>query len=325
MCNAPRCPRGCYFGCNDLIVSEQLYCNSKTEKLWSFAETCGSVSTCRTKKGFSVCPPSCNECGTLGAMCTWRRPGYELLPVLVLLCGIATSSTFLRCPYWSTKTHRFSGVGRASLSGLEDRHSFLISTACSSRRSKALSRLSNVCAPQVRIFERDQDGARGCYTSHLSVYKEALQKGLSWAMILEDNLMLTQEPLEVQNSLAGLLEWLSTSPARGTQWSIVHLSLVHSAASLRLRSPQDLPYGQLVKVERTAPDWYGPVQIKRPPGLGTTAYLVSRDAMQAILDYDSRRGYVAPIDDVLAEACFNLGCLMLFAFSDQWCSQTRHE
>lgn len=234
-------------------------------------------------------------------MCTWRRPGYELLPVLVLLCGIATSSTFLRCPYWSTKTHRFSGVGRASLSGLEDRHSFLISTACSSRRSKALSRLSNVCAPQVRIFERDQDGARGCYTSHLSVYKEALQKGLSWAMILEDNLMLTQEPLEVQNSLAGLLEWLSTSPARGTQWSIVHLSLVHSAASLRLRSPQDLPYGQLVKVERTAPDWYGPVQIKRLPGLGTTAYLVSRDAMQAILDYDSRRGYVAPIDDVLAD------------------------
>ena len=218
---------------------------------------------------------------------------------------IGWTDCFLGLPYRSAiKSGKSSCLERASLPASEDPQTFLISTTCSARRSKALSSLSAVCAPQVRIFKRDdENGARGCYTSHLSIYKEAVEKGLPWALVMEDNLMLALEPSEVQLSIAGLMKWVS---AKKTQWSVLHLSLVHSAASLRLRPcpSTDLPHGQLLKVERTAPDWYGPVQISRAPGLGTTAYFISREAIEAMLKYDLQRGYVAPIDDVLAEPCY---------------------
>ena len=188
---------------------------------------------------------------------------------------------------------------------------FLISTTCSvQRRSDAVANLSKVCKPQIRIFERDENGARGCYFSHLSIYEEALEKGLPWALILEDNLILTQPAEQVRESMAEMISWVSqrteTSETRetgSTNWSVLHLSLVHSAASLRLRPVG--PNVKILKVERTAPDWYGPVSIERAPGLGTTAYIISREAMQKILDLEKALGFRMPIDDLLAEPrCF---------------------
>eukprot|EP00929_Paragymnodinium_shiwhaense_P058916 TRINITY_DN29501_c0_g1_i1.p2 TRINITY_DN29501_c0_g1~~TRINITY_DN29501_c0_g1_i1.p2 ORF type:complete len:219 (+),score=28.64 TRINITY_DN29501_c0_g1_i1:471-1127(+) len=86
-------------------------------------------------------------------------------------------------------------------------------------------------------------------------------------------------------------------------WDILHLALVHSAASLRLlaRPPAEASVGGAVhQVERTAPDWYGPVPIEKAPGLGTTAYLISRRAMEALVRQDDEGGYTGvPIDDVL--------------------------
>lgn len=186
-------------------------------------------------------------------------------------------------------------------------HAFLISTSCSEqRRFDALATLSKVCTPQVRIFERDENGARGCYFSHLSIYREALQKDLPWALILEDNLILTQPVEQVCELIAGMVQWASNS----SNWSVLHLSLVHSAASLRLRPVEiqgEVSAASVVKVERTAPDWYGPVSIERAPGLGTTAYIISDRAMQQMLDLDSSDSSDSsdsdfrPIDDLLAE------------------------
>ena len=42
-------------------------------------------------------------------------------------------------------------------------------------------------------------------------------------------------------------------------------------------TPGKPPQG-LVRVERTSPDWYGPVFIEQPPGLGTTGYIICRQA-----------------------------------------------
>lgn len=190
-------------------------------------------------------------------------------------------------------------------------HAFLISTSCSEqRRFDVLATLSKVCTPQVRIFERDENGARGCYFSHLSIYREALQRNLPWALILEDNLILTQPVEQVCELIAGTVQWASNS----SNWNVLHLSLVHSAASLRLRPVeiQDEVSAKVsvdvVKVERTAPDWYGPVSIERAPGLGTTAYIISDRAMQKMLDLDSSDSdsdFGLPIDDLLAETKFN--------------------
>lgn len=180
-------------------------------------------------------------------------------------------------------------------------HAFLISTSCSEqRRFDALATLSKVCTPQVRIFERDENGARGCYFSHLSIYREALQKDLPWALILEDNLILTQSVEQVCELIARTVQWASNS----SNWNVLHLSLVHSAASLRLRPVEiqgESAKLSVVKVERTAPDWYGPVSIERAPGLGTTAYIISDRAMQQMLDLSSDSDFGLPIDDLLAE------------------------
>ncbi len=192
---------------------------------------------------------------------------------------------------------------------------FLITTSCSTlRRRNALAALSEVCEPQVRIFERDENGARGCYFSHLSIYKEALEKNLPWALILEDNLILAQNPASstgVGESIIGIVDWMSQSKNKEiSDWSVLHLSLVHSAASLRLKPVED-GTKTILKVERTAPDWYGPVNIMRAPGLGTTAYIITRKGMQEMLQLDQGfESFERPIDDLLADAglCSKINC-----------------
>lgn len=219
-------------------------------------------------------------------------------------------SCFTVGPRTSTKVGNRHVQARASpssskiLSNFSD-FAFLITTSCAStRRHNALAALSEVCEPQVRIFERDENGARGCYFSHLSIYKEALEKKLPWALILEDNLILAQNPASstgVGESILGIVDRMSQSKNKEiSDWSVLHLSLVHSAASLRLKPVDGTK--TILKVERTAPDWYGPVNIMRAPGLGTTAYIITRKGMQEMLRLDQGfESFERPIDDLLAE------------------------
>eukprot|EP00438_Fugacium_kawagutii_P019679 Skav225743 [mRNA] locus=scaffold28:65594:65977:- [translate_table: standard] len=116
---------------------------------------------------------------------------------------------------------------------------------------------------------------------------------MPWVLILEDNLVLAQPVERVRESISEIVRWVTRSSR--PKWSVVHLSLVHSAASLRLRRVEE----NVVRVERTAPDWYGPVSIKKAPGLGTTAYIISREAMEKVLRLKS--DFEMPIDDLLTE------------------------
>ncbi|CAJ1337729.1 unnamed protein product [Effrenium voratum] len=170
---------------------------------------------------------------------------------------------------------------------------FLISTACATeRRSSALEQLATLQRrPQLRTFQRDAElGARGCYSSHLAVYREALESQLPFAMIFEDNLQVTVDQAEARDLLAKAEDFcLEEQP------QVLHLSLVHSAASLRLTRHKGL-----VRGERTSPDGYGPVFIERPPGLGTTGYVICRQAMERLVELDRVQGYQQPIDELLA-------------------------
>ena len=220
---------------------------------------------------------------------------------LSALCAYAWAWT-----YAATASERGLSVARAcqrfdtkQLEMISNR-SFLITTSCSNARlESALARLASIpLEPQVRTFERDENGARGCLTSHLSIYREALDRDLPWALIFEDNLKISSTSSSAE-SIRLTMDWAQHVQ---TDFSILHLSLVHSAASLRLcdQGVGDMRETlRVVKVERTAPDWYGPVRIARAPGLGTTAYLISKEAMKSLT---SGKQPDIPIDDLLAAA-----------------------
>ncbi|CAE7034309.1 spon1 [Symbiodinium sp. CCMP2592] len=225
-------------------------------------------------------------------ICCLGPMAISKLRVWMLALSLAASGrTFLQ--FWSsfgaTPGRLGSRRARRCLPGDsgEISNCFLISTDCANeRRSNATAALETVCNPRVRLFKRDvADGARGCYFSHLAVYEEITSEGMPWAVIFEDNVLAMLDALD---------GWASRS-----SWKILHLSLVHSAASLKLRKEEkDVP---IVRVERTAPDWYGPVLIERAPGLGTTAYVISREAAKDVLQRHAETGYVQPIDDLLAD------------------------
>eukprot|EP00929_Paragymnodinium_shiwhaense_P058919 TRINITY_DN29501_c0_g1_i4.p1 TRINITY_DN29501_c0_g1~~TRINITY_DN29501_c0_g1_i4.p1 ORF type:complete len:244 (+),score=33.29 TRINITY_DN29501_c0_g1_i4:33-764(+) len=100
---------------------------------------------------------------------------------------------------------------------------FLVTTAGSEeRRDACLAELGDCIAAlresvAVRTFERDvQDGARGCYTSHLVIYREALRRGLSTVLILEDNLAAVDMPADapVQDAGAAIAQGLAWARER---------------------------------------------------------------------------------------------------------------
>mmetsp|Transcript_406 Transcript_406/g.1129 ORF Transcript_406/g.1129 Transcript_406/m.1129 type:complete len:312 (+) Transcript_406:46-981(+) len=216
-----------------------------------------------------------------------------------LICSVVLAGACFVQP-WTCPRHLLRNLRchATSLSRSElSERCFLISTSCAvDRRNDALAALANLCSPQVCVFERDyENGARGCYTSHITILQEMLAKDLPWAVIFEDNLaILSHEGL--RQALQSVDAWTR----RTSGWSVLHLSLVHSAASLRLCSQETFtPEACVLRVERTAPDWYGPVRVDQAPGLGTTAYVISQDAVKCLLEADAKQGYVQPIDDLL--------------------------
>ena len=64
-------------------------------------------------------------------------------------------------------------------------------------------------------------GARGCFLSHLSVLKDALQRGLSNVLIVEDDLMLLPA---VNRSIDQLITGI-----RSVDWGIIHLGHLEKA------------------------------------------------------------------------------------------------
>lgn len=156
---------------------------------------------------------------------------------------------------------------------------------------------------EVRTFQRDvEDGARGCYSSHLALYREALSKSVTAALVFEDNIAAVpvSSDGDFGESVSDALDWAE----KDQTWDVLHLALIHSAASLKLRQLSEggssLP---IVKIERTAPDWYGLLQTKLPAGLGTTAYLISRRAMERLVAEDEAAGgyFGVAIDELLAQ------------------------
>jgi len=133
---------------------------------------------------------------------------------------------------------------------------------------------------EVRSFERDDaDRIRGCYSSHISVLQEAQRrvegKRECNILVLEDNIDVS--PRLSSDTLAAVREYV-TDPAAGPR-DMVHLAYIMYVPGLR--------------VERTSGARERIVRLLCTPDsvLGTTAYLVTRSGLDALLAEHARHGY----------------------------------
>jgi len=162
------------------------------------------------------------------------------------------------------------------------------------RVDRALALLEQVGLGQcteVREFERDdEDRVRGCYTSHIAILQEAQQR-MSGAddynvLVLEDNIAVStriaQETLDAVSQFV-----VRGGEAAGGRVDMVHLAYIMYVPGLSVE--QQSSQNNIVKL-RCSPDSV----------LGTTAYIITRRGLDAILDEHATRGYVDAIPNVMA-------------------------
>lgn len=147
---------------------------------------------------------------------------------------------------------------------------------------------------KVRTFKPDdEDRVRGCYSSHISVLRE-IQKEFKGrknyqALVLEDNLETTlrMDP-SVVKSVEAFLE-------DQQYWDVFHLAYMMYVPGLSLN--------KMTGADIQAKSWsQNVVQMKAGPGssVGTSAYIISKTGVEAILAEDSKSGYKEAIPNVMA-------------------------
>ena len=139
---------------------------------------------------------------------------------------------------------------------------------------------------EVREFERDDaDRVRGCYTSHIAVLQEVEQlarkrAGAFNALVIEDNVALS--PRIAKETLDGVASFLRDESA-----DMVHLAYIMYVPGLSVERVDDRP--SLVRLDCNADSV-----------LGTTAYLITRRGVEAVMAEHRRAGYVDAVPNMMA-------------------------
>jgi len=131
---------------------------------------------------------------------------------------------------------------------------------------------------EVREFPKDDnDRIRGCYTSHIAVLEEAQRRFEGKKdyniLVLEDNIAVS--PRLSPETLATVKRYV-TEPAAEPR-DMVHLAYIMYVPGLEVERTRD---EHIVRLDCT-PDSV----------LGTTAYIMTRSGLDALLAEHSRRGY----------------------------------
>jgi hypothetical protein len=138
---------------------------------------------------------------------------------------------------------------------------------------------------EVREFATDdEDRVRGCYTSHISVLREAAgrfkdrpkSESLN-ILVLEDNLSVS--PRLTQSTLDSISSFLSPDAAGGARKDMVHLAYIMYVPGLSVETLADEEH--VVRLRCNADSV-----------LGTTASIISRSGLDALLEEDARTGYI---------------------------------
>jgi len=176
---------------------------------------------------------------------------------------------------------------------------------------------------QIREFETDdEDRIRGCYTSHLSVLKEAQTTLLSkrsdtnsqdWFQNMlqsflggeseissENNeatttstprspkVLVFEDNLDLTGNLKQSVLDIISNFSDQNPWDMIHLSYTAYVPNLTIQRT-DLS-NNLVLINSGIGS-----------ALGTTAYLISLPGINAVIEEDNERGYYAPIPDIMAK------------------------
>mmetsp|Transcript_14580 Transcript_14580/g.40513 ORF Transcript_14580/g.40513 Transcript_14580/m.40513 type:complete len:428 (-) Transcript_14580:1709-2992(-) len=170
-------------------------------------------------------------------------------------------------------------------------------------------------ATTIKEFETDdEDRVRGCYTSHVSVFKDLLGKSSATAvggfdffnvfrktnddrsdntdgidedlnvLIFEDNLFLGNRIL-TQETIDAVSNFIQD---KTNQWDVIHLAYIPYVPDLQVSRTNDK---RIVKLSTS----------NKQSALGTTAYIISKRAMKRIVEEDNKNGYTVSIPDAMAD------------------------
>ena len=165
----------------------------------------------------------------------------------------------------------------------------------------------------IKEFDTDdEDRVRGCYTSHISVFRDALaadsrqssrtSNGFNLleifqkkkdssnynrdhnVLIFEDNLYLGNKIL-LQNTLDAISDFVQNNE---NEWDVIHLAYIPYVPDLTVSKTNDK---RIVKLSTAS----------KQSALGTTAYIINSRAIKRILEEDEKNGYTVSIPDAMAD------------------------
>mmetsp|Transcript_27379 Transcript_27379/g.60290 ORF Transcript_27379/g.60290 Transcript_27379/m.60290 type:complete len:428 (+) Transcript_27379:158-1441(+) len=180
---------------------------------------------------------------------------------------------------------------------------------------KILSDINLLDCTNIKEFDTDdEDRVRGCYTSHISVFRDILETSSSRssptssgfeffgffqkanipsndngnndlnALIFEDNLSLGNRIL-TQEIIDALSDFIQNNKNR---WDVIHLAYIPYVPDLQVSKTNDK---RIVKLSTS----------NKQSALGTTAYIINNRAMKRIIEEDDKNGYTVSIPDAMAD------------------------
>jgi len=164
----------------------------------------------------------------------------------------------------------------------------------------------------IKEFETDdEDRVRGCYTSHVSVFRDIIENSGQSSrtssgfnlldifqqrnddsnddrnrnvLIFEDNVNLSNEVL-LQNTIDAVSNFVQKNE---NQWDVIHLAYIPYVPDLQVSKTNDK---RIVKLSTS----------NKQSALGTTAYIINSRAMKRIVEEDDKNGYTVSIPDAMAD------------------------
>ena len=236
----------------------------------------------------------------LSFACAYSTPRPHLMPKRAVRTALAT----VRCQgaFELVKAAAAAGdIGSGGIQWWPRRPSswdfvdsvFLITCPSADGSNERLQRAQEVLTSvglgncvEVREFDRDDtDRVRGCYTSHIAVLQEVEQlarkrSGAFNALVIEDNVALS--PRISKETLDGVASFLREDSA-----DMVHLAYIMYVPGLSVERVDERP--SLVRLECNADSV-----------LGTTAYLITRRGVEAVMAEHRRAGYVDAVPNMMA-------------------------
>ncbi len=175
-----------------------------------------------------------------------------------------------------------------------------------------LDKISLLDSVTIKEFETDdEDRVRGCYTSHVSVFRDALesnskrsgtQNGFNFleifqtkddvskvkdnvnVLIFEDNVNLGNKAL-IQETIDAISNFVQNNEK---DWDVIHLAYIPYVPDLQVSKTDDK---RIVKLSTS----------NQQSALGTTAYIINSKAMKIIIEEDDKNGYTVSIPDAMAD------------------------